>query len=267
LEGHNEVVTSLVVLKENVIASSSSLDNKIIVWDVQNLVSIKTLLHVGSVTSIIVVQENRIAFCSLDKTIKIWSIDTEKCETTFKGHSKKISSLIALHDKKIATVSYDKTIKIWNYENYVFEKTFNCHGGAVSSLIALDDNKLASGSIYDKTVRIWNFETGISESTFPIRNTDVSVFLIPSDVVTESGSLFRKKKIKKVWNVVETQCTEANADYKTFCFINEKLPSQEILNEFNSYNIENISSWFANNSVVLIGTENGFVYCFKLVNT
>jgi WD40 repeat protein len=64
--------------------------------------------HSDNVTSLIELQDFRIASGSSDKTIKIWNLNNGECELTLSGHSNFASKLIALQDGRIASVSYDE---------------------------------------------------------------------------------------------------------------------------------------------------------------
>jgi WD40 repeat protein len=56
-----------------------------------------------------------LASCSLDKTIKIWSFESQKLITTLQGHKLYISLLaFSPNSKSLVTVSLDMMLKIWN---------------------------------------------------------------------------------------------------------------------------------------------------------
>ncbi|MEC4893370.1 MAG: NB-ARC domain-containing protein [Oscillatoria sp. PMC 1051.18] len=98
---------------------------------------------------------------SLDKTIKIWSINTGKCLKTIRGHTAWVWSTIFSPDSQIiASGSDDTTIKLWSVDTGEEIKTLTGHSSKVLS-VAFSPNSqiLASGSA-DETIKLWNWETG-----------------------------------------------------------------------------------------------------------
>ena len=54
------------------------------------------------------------ASASMDYTIKIWDLNTNKSIYTLKEHSGSVNSVIQLQDGRIASASFDKSIRIWD---------------------------------------------------------------------------------------------------------------------------------------------------------
>jgi WD40 repeat protein len=54
--------------------------------------------HSSWVSSLIALQDGRIASGSNDETIKIWNVNIGEFELTLSGHSDEVTSLIALQD-------------------------------------------------------------------------------------------------------------------------------------------------------------------------
>jgi WD40 repeat protein len=54
---------------------------------------------------------------SKDKTVKLWSVESQKEVTTLKGHSDYVLSIAFSPDGKyLASGSQDKTVKLWSIE-------------------------------------------------------------------------------------------------------------------------------------------------------
>jgi WD40 repeat protein len=52
---------------------------------------------------------------SYDKTVKLWSVESQKEVTMLRGHSREVNSVAFSPDGKyLASGSYDKTVKLWN---------------------------------------------------------------------------------------------------------------------------------------------------------
>ncbi len=78
----------------------------------ENVTLYKTLEgHTNPVTSVAINEKYIVSGC-IDKTIKIWNIETGKCLKTLKGHTHWVES-VAINEKYIVSGSDDKTIKIW----------------------------------------------------------------------------------------------------------------------------------------------------------
>ncbi len=59
------------------------------------------------------------ASSSYDKTVKLWSVESQKEITTLQGHKSAVNSVAFSPDGKyLASSSDDKTVKLWNVESY-----------------------------------------------------------------------------------------------------------------------------------------------------
>jgi WD40 repeat protein len=101
-----------------------------------------------------------IASGSTDRTIKLWSPETERCRLTLQGHSSWIWDL-AFHPsgKAIASASYDRTVKLWDVETGNCTQTLEGHlGSALSVGFSPDGQWLASGG-YEQMLKLWRTES------------------------------------------------------------------------------------------------------------
>ena len=100
-----------------------------------------------------------IASGSEDKTVKIWSVESGECVTTFNGHSLSVSSVSFSPDgASIVSGSHDNTVKVWSVESGECV-TLNGHSyGVLSVSFSPDGKHVASGS-FDKTVKVWKRTT------------------------------------------------------------------------------------------------------------
>ena len=100
---------------------------------------------------------------SWDKTIRLWDVESGRCQKTFIGHNKDVLSVAFSHDERIIfSGSMDNTLKYWNtlgalkYDNSRFN-------GWVSSIVNIKKGKknlMAVGS-WDSSVQILNSEYNI----------------------------------------------------------------------------------------------------------
>jgi small GTP-binding protein len=103
---------------------------------------------------------------SVDRTIRLWDVETGECLRTLKGH-KGIVYSVAFDPtgRTLASGSSDKTIKLWTPASGTMLRTLKGHKGPVSSIaFAPIGRTLASGS-YDKTIKLWASASGKLLST------------------------------------------------------------------------------------------------------
>lgn len=99
---------------------------------------------------------SRLFSASADKTIRVWDIESRRCEQVLEDHSRPVLSL-AIANNKLFSGSYDYTIKVWSLDTLTKIKTLEGHTDAVRAL-AIAGQRLFSGS-YDSTVRVWDIDT------------------------------------------------------------------------------------------------------------
>jgi WD40 repeat protein len=158
--------------------------------------------HTGWVLALAVLPHGKLASGSMDKTIYIWDIATQRCEATLRGHDNLVLSLRALHSGKLASGSADNKIRIWDVSSQQCEVVLEGHKGGVSALVQLPNNKLASGC-WDKTIRIWDLDTQQCETVLSGHEMTVnSVAVLPHDKLA-SGS---NDKTIRIWDMNSKQC-------------------------------------------------------------
>ena len=119
-------------------------------------------IHSNTITSIIELQDKRIALCSYDKSITVYSINYEEKKWTqdiklVNAHEDNIFDICEISINTLASVSPDKKIKIWkiNKNNLELLSTLTQHTDKVHKVITLNNEQFATCS-WDKTIKIWN---------------------------------------------------------------------------------------------------------------
>jgi WD40 repeat protein len=146
--------------------------------------------HTDKIWCVAALSDKRIVSGSMDSTIKLWNVETGKCEITFKGHVGSVycvtivpgdpsNCCFAERYERIVSGSYDRTLKIWNPNllNYNIsdsksseiichecDNTLMGHTDRVWCVATLPDRRIVSGS-GDTTLKIWNLQTGSCDIT------------------------------------------------------------------------------------------------------
>ena len=118
--------------------------------------------HLNSINCLCELNEYRIASCSDDKRISIWTYSIEKKlalqEIIFIAHSSFINKIISLQDGNIASCSEDSNIHIWNSQA-PFNKICSLlgHKCDVTSIIQMKNKKIVStsGNKEGGMMKIW----------------------------------------------------------------------------------------------------------------
>jgi hypothetical protein len=106
----------------------------------------------------------RVVSGSVDKTVRIWNLETEVEEKRLKGHSNPVCSVaISLDGRRVVSGSSDDTLRIWNAITGKEEQKLKGHSASVSTVaFSSDGRRVVSGS-RDNMICIWNVITGKKE--------------------------------------------------------------------------------------------------------
>ncbi len=97
----------------------------------------------------------------MDKTIRLWSIQSGENIHTFKGHSHAVTTVTVTPDGKyIVSGSLDKTIRLWSLKSRAIINTFKkLYLGVISIVVTPDGRYILSVSM-DETIRLWSLSSG-----------------------------------------------------------------------------------------------------------
>lgn len=120
--------------------------------------------HSDEVLGVFVNEANtKFATCSLDETIKIWSLPEGKELMTLKGHLGAVYNLsFSGNDQLLVSGSEDETVRIWDIQTGKEINTLRGHTGPVIGVYFSqdDDNSMIASTSFDKTVKLWDVKTG-----------------------------------------------------------------------------------------------------------
>ena len=95
----------------------------------------------------------KLASGSKDKTIRIWNINSQICEKTFKGNESKVVSIIQLSDQSLLSACSDGTVNMWDVE--LGHKLFVLNKKKINAItfIEISDEIIFSSS--KESIDIW----------------------------------------------------------------------------------------------------------------
>ena len=177
----NDTAHQGVACKDVTVASCTGKNGTIAIWDVNSCTQTENFTgHTATVTSLQILNGNRIVSGSADKTLKLWDQKTRTCIGTFEGHKKAVTSVFAIGDI-IVSGSADNTVKLWDLSTGTCIETLKGHTDAVTSVFAVG-NIIVSGSS-DKTVKIWDQRTHTCTQTLEGHTNAVTTISGTDDII------------------------------------------------------------------------------------
>ena len=165
INANKHPVSSILLLSDNRIAYSSNENYaiKILNPDINYKCEASLLGHANFVNSISQLNDNNIASCSNDYSIKIWSLTSYQCIYTISNaHRSYVLKVIPLSLNRFATCAGSSEIKIWNVSPPYSDTPIKVLVGIcrwVTCLLYLHSkDSLISGS-RDDILCLWNMKT------------------------------------------------------------------------------------------------------------
>ena len=159
--------------------------------------------HSKNITSLILLNENKLVSGSEDKTIKIWDIQKRLCISTITGNYERIESLLKIKDNIIAAGSQN-TIRFFNTDNKKELFSLLGHEKSVCTIIKMNENIIISGG-YDNIIKIWDINKKSCEYSLYGHDTTVFVVLLLQDGRLASGSGSWNRALK-IWDLENKRC-------------------------------------------------------------
>jgi WD40 repeat protein len=160
----------------NVVAACGSF---IFIYDTgRNL--IQTLVgHTNTVMDVLVLANRLVASSSLDNTVRIWNLATNRTRYTLRGHTLPVYGITQVATDILASGSNDTTIRLWNITSGSLLRNLTGHTDAILYSVNLFScSLLASGSIGTEGFKLWNIYSGqsVNVSTGGLRIQSLTVF-------------------------------------------------------------------------------------------
>jgi F-box/WD-40 domain protein MET30 len=106
--------------------------------------------------------EPRLVTGSLDKTVKVWRIETGECIKTLFGHEEGIWCVTS-DTLRIVSGAHDRKMHVWDMESGESLYTISEENNGAINCCHLSDTKIVSGN-EDGTIHVYDFLASISKS-------------------------------------------------------------------------------------------------------
>ena len=118
----------------------------------------KAKYHTGSICSILILKDGRLATSSCDCSINIINITTLQVEISISSaHSSSIFYISQLHNQNVITCSSDRTMKIWEISGTKYKNLATILGNSSSILKVIPITKDRIASCFEfGNIKIWN---------------------------------------------------------------------------------------------------------------
>jgi WD40 repeat protein len=95
----------------------------------------------------------------MDKTLKLWDVDSGLELFTLSGHTAEVSAVTMTADgKRAVSASWDDTLRVWDLESGKLLNTLLGHSRFVTSVAMTADGKRVVSGADDNTVKVWDLE-------------------------------------------------------------------------------------------------------------
>lgn len=222
LEGHSDKIWSVIALQDNARALTAGLDGLLMLWDLATGAHLKIITSgADEADNIFGCAVNRAGNQALsghrDGQIRLWSLESDKCLMTLKGHSDLVYSVQFTADGRYAVSgSEDHTVKIWNLDAGACVATLEGHEEGVHTVaLSPDGTLIASSGFTDLTVRLWDWKSGacLQMLTTDEYWTPISVTFSPDGARLVVGTADGKIYVHKLTQARRVPSVEASRRY------------------------------------------------------
>jgi WD40 repeat protein len=154
--GHSDWVSCVTHAKKGSLIISGGMDSKICVWS--GLACTDLTSHVGSISSLTMVDERLMISTSYDRSIKLWDVEKKALLATMHGHKGAVLNVAInpVDSKIVVSIGRDSLAKIWNLENATCISDLKGHAGHATCGKYLDKSPIACTGAQDGLCMLWD---------------------------------------------------------------------------------------------------------------
>lgn len=140
-------------------------EGTLIKWDVESRKLLKKVPldkteavgHSGTISALCLSSDGKyLASGSVDKSIKIWLVDTFDLFHTFRGHRDIVSGVVfRMNTHQLYSCGCDRNVKVWNAAEKAYVETLFGHQNAVTGIDSFHKERCITSGGGDSSVRIW----------------------------------------------------------------------------------------------------------------
>ncbi|WP_414756702.1 WD40 repeat domain-containing protein, partial [Anabaena sp. CCY 9910] len=137
---------------------------------------------------------------SIEKTIKVWNLQSKKLLFTLKGHTDLVTALAITPDGKyLISGSKDKTLNVWDIENIKLLFTLYGHSDSITDITVTNDGKQVISSSSDRTIKVWDLEN--RKELFTLRGHTESITTVKATPDNKQIISASADKTLQVWDL------------------------------------------------------------------
>ncbi|KAL6810020.1 hypothetical protein J3E69DRAFT_179767 [Trichoderma sp. SZMC 28015] len=212
LEGHSDLVHSIVFSPDGQRLASGSDDGTIKIWDV-NSGSCQTLECYNSVLSIAFSPDGQQLASGLsDGVIKVWDIkESSFYLQTSESFNHQVNSVHFSRNGRFAFGLLNGIVGVWDMKS-TYLQTFESHKKPVLSVVFSPNNQLLASGSSDDTIKVWDITSGACLQTLEgHKNSINSVIFCPNGHRLTSGS---SDSTIRVWDIDSGVCLQTLEDHE-----------------------------------------------------
>jgi len=222
-EGHDYLVTSVLVSADNQRIVTGAGDGTVRIWNINNGAEVNRFLNTGRSGGAALSRDGSFLITGSAKprerkpgeaepaydenfVAKIWAVETGAVKHVLTGHRAKVSAIaLSPDDKWAVTADEDGAIRVWDAASGQFSKALNGHGLRVTALAFSPDGKWLYSASSDNSVIAWSVADGARKYTITL--TDGATCLAASNRYLLTGQV---DGLVRLWDA------QAGVDLKWF---------------------------------------------------